>query len=269
MLDAYYGSRLTKAALWIFSALVLVFLMLPTLIVVPLSFSASDLLEFPPRAWSLRWYEAFFSSAVWMAALRVSLLLGVLTAAIAVPISFLACFAINRFGGRSARVIYGFLLSPSVTPGILLAIGLFFILAKLGLVGTLTGVLVGHVVLAIPVAVIVLYPAINRFDWAQAQAARSLGAGWFRTMGGIILPQLGLSLTTAALMAFLTSLDEAVISIFVANGPSSTLPKLMFMSLRDQIDPTIAAISTFWTLLISVVLLFFNLRERGPLKDNS
>lgn len=263
MLDAYQDNRLSKAVLWTFSALVLVFLMLPTLIVVPLSFSASDLLEFPPREWSLRWYAAFFSSAAWMAALRTSLLLGVLTAAIAVPLSFLACFALNRLGGRTAAAVYSLLLSPSVTPGILLAIGLFFVLAKLGLIGTLTGVLAGHVVLAIPVSVIVLYPALNRFDWAQAQAARSLGAGWFRTIGGIILPQLGLSLTTAALMAFLTSLDEAVISLFVASGPSSTLPKLMFISLRDQIDPTIAAISTLWTALISGVVLFFNLRDRG------
>ncbi len=263
MLDAYQDNRLSKILLWGFSALVLLFLMLPTLIVVPLSFSASDLLEFPPREWSLRWYETFFTSTAWMAALRTSLILGVLTAAIAVPVSFLACFALNRLGGRTAASVYALLLSPSVTPGILLAIGLFFVLAKLGLVGTLTGVLAGHVVLAIPVAVIVLYPALNRFDWAQAQAARSLGASWFRTMGGIILPQLGLSLTTAALMAFLTSLDEAVISIFVANGPSSTLPKLMFISLRDQIDPTIAAISTLWTVLISGVVLFFNLRDRG------
>jgi len=263
MLDAYQDSKLSKAFLWIFSTLVLAFLMLPTLIVMPLSFSASDLLEFPPREWSLRWYAAFISSTAWMAALRTSLLLGVLTAAIAVPVSFLACFALNRIGGRSAVAVYSLLLSPSVTPGILLAIGLFFVLAKLGLVGTLTGVLAGHVVLAIPVSVIVLYPALNRFDWAQTQAARSLGAGWFRTMGGIILPQLGLSLTTAALMAFLTSLDEAVISIFVASGPSSTLPKLMFISLRDQIDPTIAAISTLWTMLISGVVLFFNLRDRG------
>jgi putative spermidine/putrescine transport system permease protein len=263
MLDAYQDSRLARVLLWSLSALILFFLMLPTLIVVPLSFSGSDLLEFPPRSFSLRWYESFFGSGAWMAALRTSLLLGLLTAAIAVPVSFLACFAMNRLGGKLAGAVYGLLLTPSVTPGILLAIGMFFVLARLGLVSSFSGVLAGHVVLAIPVAVIVLYPAVNRFDWAQAQAARSLGAGWFRTMGGIILPQLGLSLTTAALMAFLTSLDEAVISIFVANGPNSTLPKLMFISLRDQIDPTIAAISTLWTVLVTAVVLFFNMRQRS------
>lgn len=261
MLDAYQDSRLGRGLLWCFAAAVLTFLILPTLVVVPLSFSASDLLEFPPKAWSWRWYEAFFTSSTWMAALRTSLILGSLTALIAVPISFLACFAMNRLGGRLSASIYSVLLSPSVTPGILLAIGLFFVLARLGLIGSLGGILVGHVVLAIPVATIVLYPAISRFDWAQARAAQSLGAGWPRTIFGIILPQLRFSLLSAGLMAFLTSLDEAVISIFVASGANNTLPKLMFLSLRDQIDPTIAAISTLWTVLVIGIVLIVNLRR--------
>jgi putative spermidine/putrescine transport system permease protein len=261
MLDAYQDSRFARGVLWGISGLVLAFLILPTLIVAPLSFSASDLLEFPPRAWSLRWYEAFFGSPTWMAALRTSLLLGALTAALATPAAFLACLAMNRAGGRAANAIYGLLLAPSVTPGILLAIGLFFVLAPLRLVGTLSGVLIGHVALAIPVAVIVLAPAVHRFDWNQIQAARSLGAGWARAIIGVMLPQLGLSLATAALMAFLASLDEAVISIFLANGPNATLPKLMFISLRDQIDPTIAAISTLWTVFVTGAVLLFNVRS--------
>lgn len=261
MLEPWAGNRLSILALWVVAALVLVFLMLPTLVVVPLSFSASDLLEFPPRELSLRWYQAFFGSTTWMAALRVSLTLGVLTAIIAVPAATLACIAMNRLGGRAAGAVYGTLLVPSVTPGILLAIGLFFVLARLKLIGTLPGVLAGHTMLAIPVAVLVLYPAVNRFDWAQVQAARSLGAGWFHAFGGILLPQLRFSMMTAGLMAFLTSLDEAVISIFVASGDMSTLPKLMFLSLRDQIDPTIAAISTIWTAVVAVMVVVLTLRQ--------
>ena len=249
--------------LWGLSALVLVFLMLPTLVVVPLSFSASDLLEFPPRAYSLRWYENFFGSATWMAALRTSLILGTLKAMLAVPSALLACVSMNRLGGKAAVTIQSVLLIPSIVPGILLAIGLFFVLAAQGLIGTLFGVLVGHVVLAIPVACIVLSPALARFDWNQVQAARSLGANWARAVGGIIVPQLRISLLSATLMAFLTSLDESVISIFVASGRNSTLPKLMFLSLRDQIDPTIAAISTLWTVLVVAVVLIVALRQKS------
>jgi putative spermidine/putrescine transport system permease protein len=265
MLEPWSDSRLARVVLWAIAGLVFLFLMSPTLIVVPMSFSASDLLEFPPRDWSLRWYGAFFGSSTWMAALRVSLLLGVLTALIAVPAALCACIAINRLGGRRASAIYGTLLVPSVTPGILLAIGLFFVLAKLGLIGTLPGVLAGHSMLAIPVVMLVLYPAVSQFDWAQVQAARSLGAGWTRALTGILLPQLRFSLLTAALMAFLTSLDEAVISIFIASGGMSTLPKLMFLSLRDQIDPTIAAISTLWTVMVAVIVALQTLRQqRSP-----
>jgi putative spermidine/putrescine transport system permease protein len=262
MLDAYQDRHGAKALLWMVSGLVLLFLMLPTLIVVPISFSASDLLEFPPKAWSLRWYQAFFTSAAWMAALRTSAALGTLTAAIAVPIGFLACLGMNRLGPARGGALYGVLLTPSITPGILLAIGLFIVLARLGLIGTFGGVLIGHVVLAIPVVVIVLSPAAARFDWGQAQAARSLGAGWFRTIADIIVPQLSLSLLTAALMAFLTSLDEAVISIFIASGANTTLPKLMFIALRDQIDPTIAAISTLLTLFVAGVVLALSAQAR-------
>lgn len=257
MLDAYADRKLARALLWCLGILILAFLVLPTLIVVPISFSGSEMLEFPPRSLSLRWYANFFGSADWMAALRTSLILGGLTAAISVPGAFLACFAMDRLAGRLARGLYVFAVAPSVVPGILLAIGLFFVLSKLHLLGTLGGVLIGHVTLAIPVAVIILYPATRRFDAAQLQAARSLGAGWGRAILGIMLPQLKLSLISAALMAFLTSLDEAVISIFVSSGANTTLPKLMFISLRDQIDPTIAAISTLWTgLVVAVVLIF-------------
>lgn len=96
----------------------------------------------------------------------------------------------------------------------------------------------------------------------QLQAARSLGAGWSGAILGIMLPQMTLSLVSAALMAFLTSLDEAVISIFVSSGANTTLPKLMFISLRDQIDPTIAAISTLWTGLVVAVVLIFASRQK-------
>ena len=258
MLDAFNYARWSRAALWVFATLVLVFLMVPTLIVIPLSFSDSDLLEFPPRAYSLRWYASFFASSSWMGALRVSLTLGLLTALISMPLSFLAGIAITKLRGRLGTSIYGTILIPTVVPGILMAIGLFFVLAALRLIGTLPGVLIGHVVLAIPVTLIVLLPALDRFDWAQINAAQSLGANLWQALLVIMLPQIAFTLLAAALMAFLTSLDEAVISIFVSGGQNSTLPKLMFSSLRDQIDPTIAAISTLWVGVVTQVVLVLN-----------
>ena len=136
-------------------------------------------------------------------------------------------------------------------------------LAAQRLVGTLFGVLVGHVVLAVPVACIVLLPALACFDWNQVQAARSLGADWARVISVNNRSGTSVSLLSATLTAFLTSLDEFVISIFIASGRNSTMPKLMFLSLRDQIDPTIAAISTLWTAVVVVVVVIVALRQKS------
>jgi len=136
-------------------------------------------------------------------------------------------------------------------------------LARLGMLGTMTGLLIGHVVVALPVVLIVLTPAFARFDWVQERAALSLGASWLTTSLRVVLPQMRFSLLTAGLLAFLTSLDEAVISIFIGSGENTTLTKLMFLALRDKVDPTIAAISTLWIALVTVIVLALNARSEG------
>ena len=165
--------------------------------------------------------------------------------------------------GRSpaASVIRSITLAPAVVPGILLAIGLYLALAHIGLNGTMGGLLVGHTAIALPVVLIVLTPAIERFDWAQERAALSLGASGLYTTLAVVVPQLRLSLLTAALLAFLTSLDEAVIAIFVAGGDNTTLTKIMFLDLRDKVDPTIAAISTLWIILVVAIVGLLNARR--------
>jgi putative spermidine/putrescine transport system permease protein len=261
MFEGYGPSRFGQIALWSVAVATLVFLIVPSLIVIPLSFSGSSLLEFPPRSLSLRWYAEFFGSFTWMSALRVSLELAALTAIVSVCLGFLTAYGLSKMGGRAAAIIKALTLAPAIIPGILLAIGLFFVLARVGMLGTLPGLLLGHTVVALPVVLIVLAPAFARFDWAQERAARSLGASWLTTSWQIVLPQMRFSLLTAGLLAFLTSLDEAVISIFVGSGENTTLTKIMFLALRDKVDPTIAAISTLWIVLVTAVVFALNLRR--------
>jgi len=261
--EGYAPSRLGQIAVWTAAVLTLLFLIVPSLIVVPLSFAGSSLLEFPPRSLSLRWYGEFFSSFTWMSALRISLELATLTALVSVTLGFLACYGLSKLEGRAAVLIATLLRAPAIIPGILLAIGLFFVLARLGMLGTMTGLLIGHVVVALPVVLIVLTPAFARFDWVQERAALSLGASWLTTSLRVVLPQMRFSLLTAGLLAFLTSLDEAVISIFIGSGENTTLTKLMFLALRDKVDPTIAAISTLWIALVTVIVLALNARSEG------
>lgn len=227
-----------------FAGLVLVFLLTPVFIVVPMSFSGANYLEFPPRIWSTRWYEAYFSSREWMAATRTSLSVALCTVIIATPAGFLAAYAIRHSKARPAALLYGVLLLPQVVPVILLAIGVFFLYIRLKLVDSFIGIVVAHAALAIPFVVTTVAAGLKNFDPAQERAARNLGATRTRAVIDIVLPQLKLPILAGAIFAFVTSLDEVLIGLFIAGGRNTVLTRKMFLALRDQVDPTIAAIST-------------------------
>ncbi|ATN37800.1 ABC transporter permease (plasmid) [Rhizobium sp. ACO-34A] len=265
MLDGFAENRLLSWAGWIFALAMMLFLIAPSLIVVPMSFSSSDYLEFPPRDFSLRWYEGFFHSLAWLQAMRASLVAAVLTAVISVPVGTLAAYATRQLPLKVKMAVGAFLLTPAIVPSILVAIGYFFVLAQLGLVGSMTGLVLGHVALAIPVVFVIMTSAFAGFDPNQELAAESLGAGRMIVWKDVIIPQIRGSLFASALLAFVTSLDEVVIAMFISAGTNATLPKVMFSALRDKIDPTVAAIST---MLISIaVLAVIALLRSGPKQD--
>ena len=150
------------------------------------------------------------------------------------------------------------LLMPMVVPVILIGIGVFYAYVKLKLVNTLTGLVLAHSMLAIPVVMMVVTSALRSFDMNQEMVARSLGASRLRAFMTVTLPQIRFTIVTGAVLAFLTSFDEIIVSLFVSGGNNSTLTRNMFMALRDQVDPTIAAIST---LIIAVTTLLLVLTQ--------
>ncbi len=236
-------------------------LVLPTLLVIPMSFSSADLLEFPPAHWSVRWWRELSQSVVWVDAIRLSISLAIGTTLIAVPSAFAAAFATVSATKRRANVIHAALVSPLLVPPILIASGLFFIYSRFSLNGTFSGLLIGHVLMALPVAYLILRPAILGFDFEQERAARSLGASRWEATWEIMIPQIAPSVVIAILLAFLTSLDEVIISIFVGSGRATTITKVMFESLRDRIDPIAAVVSTGWTTVVFVVVAVVVLRS--------
>lgn len=262
MFDGFDIERPVRFAIGVFMALVAVFLLTPSLIVVPMSFSASELLQFPPTEFSLRWWQQYWQSDLWMPATKTSLLLATATATCSVPIAFAAAYATTRSLGWAKLPLYGVLLMPATVPPILVAIGLFFVLAKMHLIGSFSGLWLGHTVLAIPTAYVILSAGFVRFDFTQEKAARSLGAGWWRTMFSVVIPQMRFSLLSAALLAFLTSLDEVIVSMFVGGGANTTLTKVMFLGLRDRVDPQAAVISTVWIVLVAIVVVVVFGRQR-------
>lgn len=242
--------------LWLplFGGTVLALLMLPTLIVIPMSFSDSSYLEFPPQQWSLRWYREYFGSAQWMSATWTSLQAALLTTLIATPLGTLAAYGMSQLPARWRNGLQFVVLMPLVVPVILVAVGVFHLYARLGLNYTLAGVVIAHVALALPFVVITVMSGLKGYDFNLELAARSLGATRSRAFLTITVPHLRFSIQTGAFLAFITSLDEVVVSMFVSGGENATITRRMFNALRDQIDPTIAAISTC-LIVVSVLSL--------------
>ncbi|HKM64734.1 MAG TPA: ABC transporter permease subunit, partial [Acidisphaera sp.] len=150
-----------------------------------------------------------------------------------------------------------------LVPVILVAIGVFYVYVKLGLVNTLAGLVVAHSMLALPLVVMVVTSALQSFDLNQEMVARSLGASRLRAFWLVTLPQVQFAIVTSAVLAFLTSFDEVVVAMFVSGGDNATLTRAMFDALRDQIDPTIAAISTVMIVLSSVLVVLSQLVGRS------
>jgi putative spermidine/putrescine transport system permease protein len=238
--------------LYLLSALILGFLILPTLIVIPMSFSASDALQFPPRGFSFRWYQAYFSTPQWLDATLVSLKVSFLTMLLATPIGTAAAYGLHFGRFRFALAIHGSLVAALMVPVILIAIGVFFLYAKLDLVNTTLGLVLADTLLGVPFVLIIVTAGLKSFDVNQEMVARSLGAGRLRAFLGVTLPQIWGSVLAGALFAFIAAFDEVVIATMISGGEGATLTNRMFSSLRDEVDPTIAAISS---LLIAITTL--------------
>ncbi|MGK0273062.1 MAG: putative spermidine/putrescine transport system permease protein [Cocleimonas sp.] len=247
-----HGNRIW---LYVFAAIVMILLVVPTIIVIPMSFSDSQYLEFPPSTWSLRWYHEYLDSPKWMRATVKSLQIGTLTMLVATPIGVAAAYALFVSGHKAARLIFMFLITPMIVPVILIAIGAFYVFGQIGINNTVFGIVLAHTALAIPLVMIVTTSALRNYDLNQERVARSLGASRIKAFFLITLPQIKFSVMTSALLAFLTSFDEVIISIFISGGVNATLTKHMFSALRDYIDPTIAAISTILVIVSTVLLL--------------
>ena len=245
-----------RRRLWLYACvgLIVLFLIAPSLLVIPLSFSDSRYLAFPPPAWSVRWYVAYFSAVEWREATYVSIAAAILTMLLSTVLGTLAAYGLHALRNRWAALAHGIFILPLVIPAILTAIGIFLFYAQVGLNNTLTGIVLAHSVLAIPLVVITVASSLKSYDMNQEMVARSLGASRPRAFLTVTLPQIRIAVISGALLAFISSLDEVVIALFIAGGDKATLTRRMFNALRDEIDPTIASISTL-LILVSVLLL--------------
>jgi len=247
--------------------LIAVFLILPTVLVIIMSFSSLSSLRFPPPDLSLQWYRNFFESPQWTDALWTSTqvaLLATLTATVLGTLTALGLMR-GRFPFKSA--VTALILSPMIVPIVIVAVGTYLVFVDWRLQGTLSGFVVAHAALGIPLVVVNVAASLQTLDRNLEMAAQNLGAGPFRTFFKVTLPLIMPGVIAGALFAFIESWDEVVVSIFLSSPFVRTLPVVMWSVVRSQIDPTIAALAGMLTALTIVLLagalLARNLGKRG------
>ena len=246
--------RWSRRALVAFCTLVFAFLVLPTLAIVPLSLNSSGFLVFPNEGLSLRWYQALWTSPDWARAFRNSLAVAVATTLIATPVGALAAIGLARMQSRWKPVIIGLIATPMVVPVVVVAITFYFLFAPLGLANSFAGLVIAHVVLAVPFVVIVVHATLQGFDFEMMRAAASLGARPSTAITRILVPLVAPGIAAGAVFAFMTSFDETVVALFLAGPEQRTLPLQMWEGVREQISPAITAAATLLALASSLLL---------------
>ena len=262
------GTPWTRRLLATAGVLGLVFLTVPILIVIPMSFSPARALTFPPPGFSLRWYQAFFGDPRWMEAMWTSTIVAAISSVIALLLGGLAAYGLRRGSFKGRDWAEGNFMAPLIVPTIIAAIALYLGLAKIGLLGSFVGLVVAHTVLGVPLVMMVMGVAIREFDARIEQVAWSLGASWSYTVRKVMLPNLAPSVFAAWIFAFIGSFDEVIVTSFVA-GKYDTVPKKMFNELILEVNPTITAVATLLIALTVIALAAVTviLARAGKLKQ--
>lgn len=237
-----------------FGSLVLLFLVTPSIIVVVMSFSGEDVLGFPPHDWSLRWYRAYFADPTWLGATWVSAKIVVASTALALLLGTTAAYGLVRGPRWLRNPGYVLLLAPLTVPSVVMAVGLFDVLARWKLLGTVLGITLAHTTVGLSMVVVIVSATLLGFDRRLELASMSLGASHARTATRIILPLIMPGILAAGVFAFINSFDEVVVTSFVASLRIQTLPLKIWEDIRYDIDPTVAAISTLLTMIPLIAL---------------
>ncbi|BCH12338.1 hypothetical protein MesoLj131c_65960 (plasmid) [Mesorhizobium sp. 131-3-5] len=257
-----YGTGQMPLLLSVYVFLLGVILVLPLPVIIVLSFPGKASFQFPPEAFSLRFYANLLSDPVWLQALRNTMLIGVSAAAVSTLSGALAAYALFRTRYAGKQLIFGVLMLPLLVPAIVGAVGAYVFFLNLGWAGSRASIILAHAALGLPFVVVSISSALVQFDRRLELAAMSLGAGWSTSIATVTLPLIAPAFISGGLFAFVTSFDEVTYSLFLQGPENRTLPVQMYMSISSEIDPTVAAASTVVTLITTILFLAANWRRR-------
>jgi putative spermidine/putrescine transport system permease protein len=238
---------------YVFICFAAALLILPTLTIVPMSFTASDVFIFPPAGFSLRWYRDFFMDTAWQRASLNSVAIATGTTLIATLIGTLAALGFMRVAPRYRGFLMILFLVPAIVPTIVTAVAMYNMFSHFGLTDTMSSLILAHSVLALPFVLIYVLAVLQKVDWRIEQAARSLGAPPSRVFSLVILPAIRPGILVGAFFAFLTSFDEIVVALFLSGSHVMTLPVKMWEGIRFELSPTVGAVAVILTIISSCV----------------
>ena len=266
----HIGWKCLKGAFVTVVALGFGFLILPLLVIIPLSFNVEPyftftegMLRFDGDAYSLRWYRSIVENPEWRAAIGNSFFIGIFAAALATVLGTLAAMGLNHPKFPFREFVSALVISPMVTPVIIVAVGVFFFYSAIGLGQTRLGLILAHAMLGAPFVVITVSATLAGFDHTLLRAAASLGAGPITAFRRIQLPIIAPGVFTGALFAFAASFDEVVIVLFLGGVDQRTIPRQMWSGIREEISPTILAIATLLIAFAILVLLAVELLQKS------
>ena len=229
--------------------LILFVIIAPALVIIPQSFTSLNYFVYPIKEFSLKWYVKFFENSEWITSLERSIIIALLVAVLATIIGTLAALAVNKLNFKGKNLFLNLMLTPMIVPVVITGVALYASFAKVGLNNSILGLVMAHSLLAIPMVFLTMSSALARFDTNLELADMSMGSTPIGAFFKVTVPGVKSSLVTSALLSFVTSLDEVVVTIFVSGADTKTLPMVMWENLRATIDPTIAVAATFLIIL--------------------
>lgn len=246
--------RIRWAFIFLLAFLVLAFLVAPIVIVAPLAFSSSSFMHYPLPGFSFKWFHSALEPYPWLYALKNSVIIALSTTALATPLGTMAAYGLVSRDFRYKRTLIAMILSPLAVPVVVIGLGSYFFFARVGLLGGFAPLIITHTVIAVPFVFATVLAALRGIDPDLMRAAQSLGAPPLRAFRDTVLPLIMPGVLAGAVFAFVTSFDDVVIAVFLSSPTTLTLPRQLFAGIRDQLDPTIVAITVF-LMAVSVVLL--------------
>ncbi|BBF85569.1 polyamine ABC transporter permease [Aquitalea magnusonii] len=226
------------------SGLTLLFLILPVLVIIPLSFNEGSFLVYPLTGFSFRWYQDLFSAPEWIRSLQNSMIVAPAATVLAMVLGTLASIGLTRGEFRGKGIIMFLLISPMVVPVVIVGVASYLFFAPLGMDNSYTTLILEHAALGVPFVIITVTATLQGYNHNLTRAAANLGASPITTFFRITLPLIAPGVISGALFAFATSFDEVVVTLFLAGPEQATLPRQMFSGIRENLSPTIAAAAT-------------------------